>query len=73
MIGETVTRLEKIIAPYGREVMLDDVVYDSGMRLLRITVKEGQRITILNIDSETAAHWGSSLADWAKRVESANQ
>ena len=39
------TRLTTIAAPYGREVRLDDVAYPSGMRLLRVTIREGARDT----------------------------
>lgn len=65
---ETVTRLEKFAAPYGREVILEDVLHASGMRMLRIRIREGSRFTIMDLDPDTAAHWGSALDDWAKRA-----
>ncbi|GBE41986.1 hypothetical protein BMS3Bbin10_00042 [bacterium BMS3Bbin10] len=67
--NETVTRLERFAAPYAREITLDDVVHESGMRLLRITVREGRRFTIFDLDAATAAHWGSALRDWSERAE----
>ncbi len=51
------TRLTTISAPYGREVRLDDVAYPSGMRLLRLTVREGSRYTVMEIDAATAREW----------------
>jgi len=66
--GETVTRLERFQAPYGREVTLDDVVHESGMKMLRITVREGRRFTIFDLDAPTAAHFGSGLLNWSERV-----
>ena len=51
MSEEKVTPLDRFAAPYNREVRLHDVVYESGMRLLRVTVKEGRRITILDVDA----------------------
>jgi hypothetical protein len=71
--GETVTRLERFQAPYGREVMLDDVVHESGLQMLRITVREGKRFTIFDLDAPTAAHWSAALAGWAKRAGAADQ
>ncbi len=68
MTGETVTELETFQAPYGREVRLQDVEYESGMRLLRVTIREGRRFTTLELDAETAAHWGSALTRWADRA-----
>ena len=59
------TRLDEIAAPYGRKLWLDDVVYDSGLNLLRITIREGARYTILEVDPPTAAAWGEALAKWA--------
>ncbi len=55
MTGETVTELETFQAPYGREVRLQDVEYESGMRLLRVTIREGRRFTTLELDAATAA------------------
>ena len=73
MTGEKVSRLEKFQAPYGRDIMLDDVVHESGMRMLRITIREGKRFTVMDIDAPTAAHWSDSLAGWAKRTDQAAQ
>ena len=73
VIEETVTRLERFGAPYGREITLDDVVHESGMRLLRITVREGRRFTIFDLDAETASHWGSALTDWSVNAEAGGQ
>jgi hypothetical protein len=66
---EKVTRLERFQAPYGREITLDDVDHESGMRLLRVTVREGRRFTIFNLDAQTAGHWGSSLLGWSEQAE----
>lgn len=65
MSEETKTRLDVLAAPYGREVRLEDVSFESGMRLLRITIREGRRFTILDIDGPTAAQWGKVMTDWA--------
>lgn len=70
MSGDTVTRLERIEAPYGRELELHEVLYESGMRLLRMRIREGRRFTILELDAPTAAHLGGAMSDWAERNES---
>ena len=59
------TRRETIIAPYGREIRLDDVEFESGMRLLRVTIREGGRYTILDLDSPTALQWSRAMSEWA--------
>lgn len=67
MNEERKQRLETISAPYGREVRLDEVVFESGMRLMRITIREGRRFTIMDIDAPTAASWGRVMAAWAEQ------
>ena len=59
------TRLETIAAPYGREIRLDDVAFESGMKLLRVTIREGGRYTVLEIDAETARRWSRAMEAWA--------
>jgi len=59
------TRLDTIAAPYGREVWLTEVDYESGMRLLRVTIREGARYTILDLDPPTAERWAQSMSAWA--------
>jgi hypothetical protein len=73
MPGETKERLETLTAPYGREVRLDDVRFESGMRLLRVTIREGMRITVLDLDAETALALSRTMVDWAGRVNEPEQ
>ncbi len=63
--GETVTRLERFQAPYGREVELQEVLFEGGMKLLRLRIREGKRFTIMDLDPETAAHWARVMGGWA--------
>ena len=70
MSGETVTPLERFAAPYGREVELLDVLYESGMRLLRVRIREGNRFTILELDASTAGLWGRAMSAWSERDSS---
>lgn len=64
---ETKTRIATLDAPYRREVWLDDVRFESGMRLLRVTIKEGRRFTQIDLDQATADRWGQFMLDWARR------
>ncbi|PLX37597.1 MAG: hypothetical protein C0606_04720 [Hyphomicrobiales bacterium] len=65
MSGDTIERLDRFIAPYRQEVTLSKVTFESGMQLMRVAIREGHRITQLDIDKDTAAHWASVMADWA--------
>ena len=63
------TDLVTLAAPYRREVRLEHVVFDSGMQMLRVVVREGHRITQLDLDPDTARTWGTVMTDWADRMD----
>jgi hypothetical protein len=69
MIGQTTTRLEKFTAPYGKEVTLENVAYENGMRVLRVHIREGNRFTVMDIDANTASNWGAAMSAWAGQVK----
>ena len=61
------TQIDTIAAPYGREIRLTEVDFESGMLLLRVTIREGARYTILELDAQTARRWAQSMGDWAAK------
>jgi hypothetical protein len=62
---EIVSALDSFPAPYGRQVSLDDVKHDSGLRMLRLRIREGSRFTVMDIDEATATRWASVMSSWA--------
>jgi hypothetical protein len=66
MSAESVARLAEFSAPYGREVVLQDVTHESGLRMLRVRIREGHRFTIMDVDAATAAQFGRAMCDWAE-------
>ena len=66
----TVTRLDSFSAPYGKEVTLENVAYENGMRVLRIHIREGNRFTVMDIDESTASSWGAIMTDWVTQTQS---
>ena len=69
MMDSTATMLDQFPAPYCKEVKLENISYENGMRVLRIHIREGNRFTVMDIDPRTASHWASVMTAW---VESAN-
>ncbi len=65
MNGENVKRLDEFEAPYGREIVLEEVLHESGLRVMRVRIREGNRFTVLDLDEKTAAHWGVEMVRWA--------
>ena len=65
------TARETILAPYGREIRLDDLSFESGMRLLRVTIREGRRFTTLDLDPQRARKWADAVLRWADEAAAA--
>ncbi len=62
---EVVATLDHFAAPYGRQVTLESVEYESGLNLLRIRIREGNRFTTMDIDADTAVRWATVMSAWA--------
>jgi hypothetical protein len=63
------TELAVILAPYGRHIRLLDVRFESGMRLMRVIIREGSRITVFEIDAATARTWAAAMQCWAQGTD----
>ena len=66
---EILTFLEKFQAPWGKEISLKTVDYESGLQMLRITIREKSRFTLIDLDTETASKLANHLTTWATRVQ----
>ncbi len=62
---EVVATVDQFDAPYGRQVTLESVEYETGLNLLRIRIREGNRFTTMDIDADTAARWATVMSTWA--------
>jgi hypothetical protein len=69
MMESVITRLDELSAPYGKQVKLENVAYENGMRVLRIHIREGNRFTVIDIDENTASNWGTVMTDWAAQLK----
>lgn len=58
---EELTELVRIELPYRRRAIVKQVVFDSGMRMTRLVIKEGTRITQVDLDDETAKGLAEAL------------
>lgn len=68
MSDPKITEIDRFEAPYRRELVLQDVVYESDMRLLRVRIREGHRFTILDIDAPTVERWAKSMLAWCQQA-----
>ena len=58
-----------LTVPWGRQqIELQEQSFDgTGVRLLRVRIREGKRFTIFDIDAVTAHAWAEAMGDWALR------
>ncbi len=67
MIEKNVKQLETFSVPLRNvEIKLEDVTYEGGMKMLQLKIREGRRFTVLELDPETAQHWGAAMVEWAE-------
>ena len=67
MAGEPeILLLDEFPAPFNKQVVLQEVIMENGVRLLRLRIREGSRFTIMDLDPLTAERWGTRMADWAR-------
>lgn len=59
-------KLDTIQAPFGRELKLEEMRYETGMRILRVTIREGRRFTTLDLDPQRAKEVAAALDAWAQ-------
>jgi hypothetical protein len=65
MNDPAITDIERIDAPYRRQILLQDVTHESGMKVMRVRIREGNRFTIIDIDAPTARIWGECMLAWS--------
>lgn len=57
----TITEVGCCAAPWGRELVVQALAYDSGLRLARLRIREGGRFTTLDLDEATVSWLASAL------------
>ena len=68
MAEERVSHRAEFELPFGRKAILKNVEFDSGLDLLRLTLRENRRFTLIDLDSDSAEQLGKELLSWANEV-----
>lgn len=71
MPDEKIERLAEFITAFRRELRVDAVDAGNGVHFLRLTYKEGKRITQIGLDAEDAERLAAIFSDWAGKVKGA--
>lgn len=61
--------LDEIMLPYGHTVKLKEIEYENGMRILRATIRQERRFTVVDFDASRANDLAVALMNWAKTAE----
>lgn len=61
MGDETVKDIAALDLPFGRRARVREVSYESGLRLVRLVLREGTRITQVDLDAESARALADAL------------
>lgn len=52
--------------PYSRKAELREVTFEGGMKMLRLILREGKRITQVDLDADSAMALSDAMGDWAR-------
>ena len=65
MIDEQVTEIASMEAPYGKQLLFQNIAYENGTRVLRVRVREGSRFTIFDLDENTTVKISELMSNWS--------
>ena len=57
--------MEQITAPSGQVIELRQIFHETGVRLLRVIIRDGVKYSTIDLDAATAFYWGTQMRDWA--------
>ena len=60
-MSEEVKDIATIELPYRRKAVVREATFGSGMKMVRLVLREGTRITQVDLDEETATRLGTIL------------
>lgn len=67
-MAERFTDIAQFELPYRRKATLRRVDFDGGLSMVRLVLKEGTRITQVDLDAVTATRLGDALTSAAKAL-----
>ncbi len=65
MTEDAITQLADFELPFKRAANLKNVAFEGGFEMLRLTLRENRRFTIVDLDPASADAVGQALVDWA--------
>lgn len=69
MADETMRDIAELELPFGRRAKVREVTHESGLRMIRLVLREGTRITQVDMDESAARQLAGVLAAAAEPRE----
>lgn len=66
MTEEVVTDIAELNLPFNRHATVKNVEFNGGLNMLRLTLREGRRFTIVDLDQNSAAKLGALMVRWSE-------
>jgi len=66
MTDEVITPIGEMELPFGRRATLKNVQFETGLNMLRLTLREGRRFTIIDLDALSAGKLGDLMVRWSQ-------
>ncbi len=61
--------MDQITAPFGQVIEIRQILHDSGVRLLRVIIRDGGKYFTLELDPASAYAWGNQMVEWARNYD----
>lgn len=58
--------MDQFTAPFGQVIELRQILHESGIRLLRVIVRDEGKYYSVDLDPATAHQWGKDMVVWAQ-------
>ena len=60
--GAQVFAAGQLAAPWGKEIVVQGLAFESGLTMVRLRIREGRRFTVLDLDAASAAKLAEAIA-----------
>lgn len=67
-MSENYRDIAKLALPYSRQATIREVRFESGMVMTRLILREGKRITQVDLDAQSARALASALLEGADKA-----
>ncbi len=66
-MSEEITQRGEFDLPFGRTISTKAVCHEDGLEFLRLTIREGRRFTIIDLDKKAANELSAEFNSWASK------